>query len=297
MKLVTYRIDQKQKVGVLSVDGEWVYPICNAGIDYGTMLELIKNVSEPELQLLEIASKKQPQDIQDPVKKAQVHILAPIPHPEQDILCLGQNYADHAKESARYKKELFPTENKFPVYFSKRVWEATADGDPIPSHPSVTEKLDYEAELAVILWKDATNVSPEEAKDYVLGYTVLNDVSARDVQERHKQWYMAKSLDGFCPMGPCIATRDDFAYPPELPVRSYVNGELRQDGNTASFIFSLDYVISELSKGMTLRAGTIISTGTPAGVGMGFDPPKFLKPGDVVECEVEGVGKITNRVE
>ena len=133
-------------------------------------------------------------------------------------------------------------------------------------------------------------------KNYIFGYTVINDVSARTLQTRHKQWYFGKSLDGFLPMGPCIVTAEELPYPPRLSIQSRVNGELRQDSSTELMIFDIDHVVSELSAGMTLKAGTIIATGTPAGVGMGFDPPRFLKPGDVVECSIEGIGTLVNRV-
>ena len=171
-----------------------------------------------------------------------------------------------------------------------------ASGEGIPSHRDIVEDLDYEAELAVIIGKEASHVKPEDVKDYIFGYTVINDVSARTLQNRHKQWYFGKSLDGFLPMGPCIATVDSIPYPPKLVIQSRVNGELRQDSNTELLIFGIDHVVSELSQGMTLKPGTIIATGTPAGVGMGFDPPRFLKPGDVVECSVEGIGTIKNTV-
>ena len=152
------------------------------------------------------------------------------------------------------------------------------DGGFIEAHTDLVQKLDYECELAVVLGKDAKDVPAGQTKDYVFGYTILNDVSARDVQTAHKQWYFGKSLDGFTPMGPCIVTADEFdTYPPALPIRSRVNGELRQDSNTKLQIFDIDHVIHELSQGMTLKAGTIIATGTPAGVGMGFDPPKVFK--------------------
>ena len=160
----------------------------------------------------------------------------------------------------------------------------------------LVDSLDYEAELAVIVGKDARNVEPEEAENYVFGYTILNDVSARNIQNRHQQWYFGKSLDGFAPMGPCILTRESIPYPPCLNIRSYVNGELRQNSNTSRMIFHISHIISELSKGMTLKAGTVISTGTPSGVGMGFEPPRFLKPGDEVACEIEEIGILTNRV-
>jgi 2-keto-4-pentenoate hydratase/2-oxohepta-3-ene-1,7-dioic acid hydratase in catechol pathway len=212
------------------------------------------------------------------------------------MICLGINYMAHAVESARYKEEAFGGERPYAVYFSKRVGEAVADGGVIPAYEGLVDSLDYEAELAVIIGKDAKNVTEEEARSYILGYTVINDVSARNLQTRHKQWYFAKSLDGFTPMGPCIVTAEEIPWPVHLGVRSYVNGELRQDSNTELLIFDIPHVISELSQGMTLKAGTIIATGTPAGVGMGFVPPRFLKKGDQVICEVERIGRITNIV-
>lgn len=297
MKLVTYQVEQKIRVGLISKDEAWVFPIESIGPEYKTMLEAVKSMSESEQQLLEYASGQEPYSIRGAARLEEVKILAPIPVPEQDIICLGINYMEHAAESARFKNEKFSGERPYAVYFSKRVNEASADGARIPSYPGLVDSLDYEAELAVILGRDARNVAPEQVKEYLFGYTIMNDVSARNIQNRHKQWYFGKSLDGFTPMGPCILTVDSVAYPPKLDVRSYVNGELRQNSNTASMIFDIDYVVSELSQGMTLKTGTIISTGTPAGVGMGFDPPKFLKCGDVVECVVEGIGTLRNIVE
>lgn len=221
-------------------------------------------------------------------------LCAPIEYPAQDIICLGVNYRAHAEESARYKKEAFSGEQTAAVYFSKRVNKAVATGEPIDSHSDIVDSLDYEAELAVILKKDARNVPLQDVDSYIFGYTILNDISARSIQTRHKQWYFGKSLDGFCPMGPCVVTADEFDAPLQLKIQSYVNGELRQDSNTALMIFGIAHVIHELSQGMTLKAGTIISMGTPAGVGMGFTPPKFLKPGDHVACTIEGIGTLEN---
>jgi 2-keto-4-pentenoate hydratase/2-oxohepta-3-ene-1,7-dioic acid hydratase in catechol pathway len=158
------------------------------------------------------------------------------------------------------------------------------------------ERLDYEAELAIIIGKTAKNVKAEDAGDYIFGYTVLNDVSARVLQTTHKQWYFGKSLDGFTPIGPCITTADEIAFPPALKISATVNGELRQDATTDLLITGIPAIIEELSSGMTLLPGTIIATGTPAGVGMGFDPPKFLKAGDVVECTIEKIGTLRNTV-
>ena len=296
MKLVTYEIEHKIKLGALSKDEQWIYPLSSMGVDYRSMQELIENISQSELQLMEHYCGFEWGRIRGAAPLAEIRLLAPIPNPRQDVICLGINYMAHAEESARYKKEEFSGERPFAVYFSKRVSQAVASGEGIPSHRDIVEDLDYEAELAVIIGKEASHVKPEEVKDYIFGYTVINDVSARTLQNQHKQWYFGKSLDGFLPMGPCIATVDSIPYPPKLVIQSRVNGELRQDSNTELLIFGIDHVVSELSQGMTLKPGTIIATGTPAGVGMGFDPPRFLKPGDVVECTVEGIGTIKNTV-
>lgn len=296
MKFVTYEIEHKRRLGVINRDGTWIYPLRSLDMDYKTMQELIEGISESEKQLLEYVSGQDPYKIKGAVPAEEAILLAPIPHPVQDVICLGINCMAHAEESARYKKEAFGGERPFAVYFSKRVSEATGTGAEIPSHKELVQDLDYEAELAVIIGKDAKNVPVSEVKNYIFGYTVINDVSARTLQTRHKQWYFGKSLDGFLPMGPCIVTAEEFPYPPRLSIQSRVNGELRQDSSTELMIFGIDHVVSELSAGMTLKAGTIIATGTPAGVGMGFDPPRFLKPGDVVECSIEGIGTLVNRV-
>jgi len=226
-----------------------------------------------------------------------VTVLAPIPNPRQDVICLGMNYQKHKKEAEQYDAAAFTREKAQAVYFSKRATYCPGPGEPIPGHFDIVDRLDYETELAVILGQDAVNVSEEEAGDCVFGYTIVNDVSARNLQTGHKQWYFGKGLDGFTPMGPCIVTKEEFAFPPAQPIRTRINGELRQDAVTDELIFTIPYVIHELSQGMTLKAGTIIATGTPAGVGMGFDPPKFLKRGDVVTCEIEGIGVLENTVE
>ena len=296
MRLVTYEIEHKSGLGVISRDGRWIYPLASLDMDYKTMQDLIENISDSEKQLLEYASGQDPYKIRGAAPIDEVRLQAPIPYPRQDGICLGINYMAHAEESARYKKEEFGGERPYAIYFSKRVNKATAPGEGIPSHKNIVNDLDYEAELAVIIGKRAANVPAEEVRDHIFGYTIINDVSARTLQTQHKQWYFGKSLDGFLPMGPCISTVDELAYPPHVQVQSRVNGELRQDSNTELLIFDIDHIVSELSQGMTLQPGTIIATGTPAGVGMGFNPPKFLKPGDVVECTIEGIGTIANQV-
>ena len=287
MKLVTYLENGTEKVGALTADGSAIVPLpvpdMNTLIETMTLSQLSSAVTAAEGSGASVAL-------------ADVELLAPIPRPRQDVLCLGMNYKAHASEAAKYDADAFTKEKPAAVYFSKRVSQAVAPGGAIQSHRDMVERLDYEVELAVILGKTAKNVKAAEAGDYIFGYTVLNDVSARDVQTGHKQWYFGKSLDGFTPMGPCIVTADEIAFPPALGISSTVNGELRQDSNTALFLNSIQEVLEELTAGMTLLPGTIIATGTPAGVGMGFDPPKFLKPGDTVSCTIEGIGTLTNPV-
>lgn len=239
----------------------------------------------------------QAQEEQDLLDLDQVRVLAPIPEPMQDVICLGMNYQKHKAEAEQFNAQAFTREKGSAVYFSKRATHCPGPGDPIPGHFDIVDSLDYETELAVVLGKDAVNVPEDEALDYVFGYTIVNDVSARNLQTGHKQWYFGKGLDGFTPMGPCLVTRDAFAWPPAQGIRTWVNGELRQEAVTDQLIFGIAHVIHELSQGMTLKAGTILATGTPAGVGMGFDPPKFLKAGDVVRCEIEGIGVLENTVE
>ena len=275
MKLVTFQWNHEELPGILT--GDAVAPLR----DYGTMLELIRSGDRPGL----------------PAERIPLHevtLLSPIPRPEQDVICLGMNFADHTAEAAKFHPTM--VREDYAVYFSKRVNEAVGDGGFIDAHADVTSKLDYEAEVAFILGRDAYRVPAERAREYVFGYTILNDVSAREVQTRHKQFYLGKSFDTFTPIGPCIVTADEYPFPPEIDVRCWVNGELRQDGNTRQWIFGIQDVIADLSAAMTLRAGTIVSMGTPSGVGMGFEPPKFLKPGDEVRCWAEGLGNLTNTV-
>lgn len=296
MKLVTYETGGQERVGVLNAAGTHIYPVTSESISYETMNELIQKITGEEKGRLAGLAGKAPEAVPDALVKSQARLLSPIPCPMQDVICLGINYMAHAEESARYREDAFGGERPYPIYFSKRVNRAVADGEPILAHTDLVDSLDYEAELAVIIGKDARNVAKEDVTDYIFGYTVLNDVSARNVQTRHKQWYFGKSLDNFTPMGPCITTAEDIAFPPALTIQSRVNGELRQDSSTSLLISGIDHIISELSQGMTLKAGTIIATGTPSGVGMGFTPPRFLVPGDVVECFIEGIGSITNTI-
>ena len=227
----------------------------------------------------------------------ELQLCAPIVHPRQDVVCLGINYDAHAQEAGRFSDEAFGGERPYTIYFSKRVSRATATKELVPSYKGLVDSLDYECELGVVLGKDCKGVTKEEAKHYIFGYTIINDISARNLQTRHKQWYLGKSLDGFTPMGPCIVTADEIGDEQSLEISCTVNGELRQSSNTKYMIQTVCGAISELSQGMTLQAGTIIATGTPAGVGMGMQPPQFLQTGDVVECRIAKIGILTNTID
>ncbi|UZJ77450.1 fumarylacetoacetate hydrolase family protein [Fictibacillus sp. KU28468] len=217
--------------------------------------------------------------------------LAPIPRPAKNIFCVGKNYKDHAIEMG--------SEADIPEHvmmFSKAPTSVIGHGAGIPRHKGITEELDYEGELAVVIGKIGIGIPAEEAMDYVFGYTIINDVTARDLQKRHKQFLIGKSLDGSCPMGPCIVPKEYLGDPHELKLITKVNGEVRQDGHTKDFIFTIPEIIKALSAGTTLEPGDIIATGTPAGVGKGFKPPRLLKSGDQVEITVEGIGTLSNEV-
>ena len=277
MKFVTYLLDGAEQVGLLSRDEASVHPLpCR------DMLDLIENGPRME-------------EAGEAIPLSALRLLAPIPRPRQDVICLGINYKAHAHEAEQYSTE-FKKERPIPIYFSKRVTEAVGPDGFIESHPGLVERLDYEAELAVVIGKTARNVPAAQAADYIFGYTILNDVSARVLQTSHKQWYFGKSLDGFTPIGPCIVTADEIPFPPKLKISASVNGELRQDSTTDLLITGIADIIAELSSGMTLLPGTIIATGTPSGVGMGFDPPKFLQRGDTVECTIEKIGTLRSTV-
>ncbi|RDU71349.1 FAA hydrolase family protein [Helicobacter aurati] len=219
-----------------------------------------------------------------------VTLLSPIKSPLQDIICLGINYMDHAKESMRFKKESFDGKREQAVYFGKRVNECANPNASFYIN-NKTSQLDYEVELVVIIGRDCMNATRENAMNFVFGYSIANDISARDLQLKHKQWYAGKSLEGSFPLGPCIVLRDSLN-PHNLAIKSYVNGELRQQSSTSKLIFDIPHVICELSSYFTLKAGSIISMGTPSGVGMGFEPPRFLQAGDIVKCEIENIGTL-----
>jgi 2-keto-4-pentenoate hydratase/2-oxohepta-3-ene-1,7-dioic acid hydratase in catechol pathway len=226
-----------------------------------------------------------------------VHILAPLERPRHDLLCLGVNYADHLEET---KRSLIGSqglsEKERAVYFSKRAVRLLGPDEKIVGRLDVDPALDYEVELAVILGRGGRNISADDVESHIFGYSVFNDVSSRGLQKAHGQWFVGKSLDTYAALGPEIVTADELPLPLELDVQSIVNGERRQHSNTCNLIHTIPEIIAELSGLMTLEAGDIIATGTPSGVGMGFQPPRYLASGDAVTCEIESVGSLTNTV-
>jgi len=228
-----------------------------------------------------------------PVSKQ--NILAPILRPKQNIICMGLNYEDHIKESEKvFSKDI--KRPKYPIIFTKSTLSINSPYGEIPLRSEVSEEIDWESELAIIIGKPGIHIKKEEAYDYIYGYTVLNDISARDIQRNHKQFFLGKSLPGACPIGPCIVSKDEIKNPHNLKITSKVNNIIKQDSNTSYQIFDIPTQIETISKSTYLVPGDIIATGTPSGVGFARTPPEFLKNGDVVECEIENIGKIINKV-
>lgn len=290
MRLVAYSANNQKKLGICGSDSEKIVDIATIGLHAANMTDLVKILSESDTG--EILKQV---DAAEGTPISACTVLSPIKYPAQDVVCLGVNYYEHRDETVASNIS-YDAQRKKTVYFSKRVNETVDPNDYIDGHLDLVDALDYEVELAVILGKDAYQVSVEEAEAYVFGYTIMNDVSARDLQAAHQQWYFGKSLDRFTPLGPWIVTRDEFSWPPVTELRCYVNGELRQRNNTQNMITGIAQAIHQLSQGMTLKAGTILAMGTPSGVGMAFDPPKYLQAGDVVRCEIDGIGCLENVV-
>lgn len=295
MRYLTYQYNSEIKSGVID-DNSQIYSfndILGKDISMQSFIELRAKGQYGKEEITKLINaggqslKSRALEIND------IKLKPPIYRPIREIICLGKNYEEHAKEikATKISDSMVPS---IPIYFAKSGFSVIGCGEGIPSHRGITEQIDYEVELAVIIGKECCNITEEEAESHIFGYTILNDISARDLQVNHTQWYRGKSLDGFCPIGPWIT--DDIEFPLNLNIRSRVNGELRQNSNTEKFIFSVPYVLSQLSQGMRLYPGDIIATGTPAGVGHGFNPPKNLVPGDIIECEIEGIGTLTNTV-
>jgi 2-keto-4-pentenoate hydratase/2-oxohepta-3-ene-1,7-dioic acid hydratase in catechol pathway len=284
MRLATYRQGSTVRIG--AVVGEIIVDLSSVAPD---MLSLIDGGPELLAKAREVAGSG------DGVALGEVTLLAPIPRPRKNIICLGMNYALHAYESLRAKglPEKLP---EYPVFFTKAPTAVNHPEASIPYDAELSPQRDWEVELAFIMGKTAKHVPAEAALDYIFGYTILNDVSARDLQNRHQQFFLSKSLDGSAPLGPWIVTADEIPDPHALGLRLRLNGETMQDSHTGDMIFNIPTSIAVLTRGMTLEPGDIIATGTPSGVAMGMTPPRWLQPGDVMEAEIDGIGVLRNRV-
>ncbi|WP_282155710.1 fumarylacetoacetate hydrolase family protein [Cytobacillus gottheilii] len=301
MKLLTFKKENQILAGVLMEDEHFVLDLTKAaelsGQDHfpETLLDCIKTgnqiVNDIE-KLTEWAEANEEKAREAIYEVKEMQLLAPIPRPLKNVFCIGKNYAEHAIELG--SKDDIP---EHIMVFTKAPTTVIGHEQLIEAHELVTSELDYEGELAIVIGKKGRAIPREEAMDYVFGYTIINDVTARDLQKQHKQFFLGKSLDSTCPVGPWIVPASYVEDPSKLRIQTRVNGEVRQDSTTDQLIFPLDEIISVLSSGMTLEPGDLIATGTPAGVGKGFKPPRFLKKGDTVEIEIEGIGTLKNTVE
>jgi len=291
MKLTNIKSAEGLIVPVL-VDTEkaryWPLAALSSSLE-GTMEDLI-------LRWNEIADRIRPEGEGENLEGIQ--LLAPLT-PTRNIFCVGKNYHEHAAEFSKSGFDHSAKEGEiapeFPVIFTKTPQTVIGHQSVIPPHLEATQQLDYEAELGVVIGKGGRGISKADAYDHVWGYTVINDMTARDLQKNHRQWFLGKSLDGFCPIGPWVVTADEFN-PHDATIKCWVNSELRQNANVSSLIFDIPSLIECISAGIELKPGDIISTGTPVGVGIGFTPPRFLQPGDTVRIEIEGIGALENRI-
>jgi len=273
------------RVGVLDEEAGTVAPLPADAVPEGLLSVVDRDVAD-----------EPPAATEAPVPVADVRLLAPLPRPRHDLVCVGKNYAEHATEFARSGRDATgsgPDVPTAPIFFTKAPTTIVGPDDVVDPHLDLTDALDYEAEIAVIIGRGGRGIRPEDAMDHVWGYTLVNDVTARDLQERHKQWYLGKSLDTFCPMGPWAVTADEVDLT-ETWLECRVNGELRQRACTTDLIFDVPTLVATLSAGITLAPGDVIATGTPAGVALGFDPPRYLVPGDVVEVSATSLGVLRN---
>lgn len=297
MYLLSYLYEDKELIGFLNEEK-------NGIIKASTVFEKL-NINEPSnmLELIDVFENIELENVNSALGSLKselaldaVKILAPIPYPRRNVLCLGKNYLDHVNEVGSLKNVNSNIPEK-PIYFSKIAYPAVGHKDYVVAHSDVVKELDYEVELAIIIGKKCKNVSKENAESVIFGYTIANDISARDLQQDHVQWHKGKSFDTYCPMGPYIVLKSDVCFPPSLEIKSYVNGELRQNGNTNQLIFDIPTIISDLTSGITLYPGDIILTGTPAGVGAGYKPPRYLNSEDTVDCVIEGIGTLSNTIQ
>jgi 2-keto-4-pentenoate hydratase/2-oxohepta-3-ene-1,7-dioic acid hydratase in catechol pathway len=290
LRIASFRHEGTGRLGRVSQDGRSVVPLQIEADGSGVLPLVLASVNGAE----------PPPDAGDSLAIGAIQLLAPIPRPRRNIFCVGKNYREHAREftasgfdsSAAKAADAIP---EFPIVFSKVPESVIGPGEAIVLPTTLSNAIDYEAELAVIIGKGGRGIARAEAVKHVWGYTIVNDVTARDLQGRHKQWLIGKSLDSFCPMGPWVVTADELDGA-NTRVRCWVNDELRQDARTPDLIFDIATLIETISAGITLMPGDLIATGTPAGVGIGFTPPRYLQGGDRVRIEIDGIGVLENPV-
>ena len=294
MKFVRFKKNNIEKIGIFNYDETRVLDLNEIlNKSFLSMIDVVENIDNKDLEVLakaKIDSKYQGNLVKD------IKICSPIKRSIHDIICVGVNYRDHLEETQKNFDKGFDKPKKI-VYFSKRAYEIIGPEDSVKSRMDLDKKLDYEVELAVIIGKKGKDIPEKDVEEYIFGYSIFNDFSARELQQSHVQWYRGKSLDTYSAMGPVILHKSALPFPIEVDIKSFVNGELRQSSNTRLFLADIPKIISEISTGITLEAGDIIITGTPAGVGLGFNPPKFLKKGDQVICEIPEIGKLKNIIE
>ena len=296
MKFVTFGAKNAPRLGAIDAErGVLDLRKANSRLP-GDMLALIEGgpaALKAVRKAFEAARKSKKAGPWTPLKRAK--LLAPIPVPRKNVFCVGRNYKLHIEEGAR-ARGVEPTFPKVPEFFSKPRTTVIGHDAPVSRHAKNTQKLDYEVEFAIVIGKTVRDLTPENAMKAIFGYTIVNDVTARDAQAAHGQWFKGKSFDTFCPIGPCIVTADEFGNPSGHRIALRVNGETRQDSNTSDLLFDVSAILTHLSASLTLEPGDIIATGTPSGVALGMTPQKWLQVGDVVEAEVAGIGTLRNRI-
>jgi 2-keto-4-pentenoate hydratase/2-oxohepta-3-ene-1,7-dioic acid hydratase in catechol pathway len=288
MRIASWSWGGRPYVGLISPDGQEATPLAAQDAERGALSVIRALVSGQAL----------PPEAGPRLPVSAITLRAPLPRPRRNLFCVGRNYRAHAEElAASVFRDAVADKDSWPIVFSKVPETVIGPFDTVRlPGKAVSEQIDYECELAVVIGRGGRDIAKSRAMEHVFGYTVVNDVSARDVQVRHGQWHLGKSFDTFCPMGPWIATADELDGR-ATRVRGWINGELRQDGKTQDMIFDIPTLIETCSRGITLVPGDVIATGTPSGVGMGFSPPKWLRQGDVVRVEIDGIGAIENRFE
>jgi 2-keto-4-pentenoate hydratase/2-oxohepta-3-ene-1,7-dioic acid hydratase in catechol pathway len=289
MRLVTFADGRGQRLGVLH--GEEIADVTASG---GLPETIVEYCGNDRLNDLAKAVDRAPR-----LRLADVRLLAPIPRPAKNIFCVGKNYHEHAKEfhdSGFDASAGASASPDLPIIFTKAATTVIGPGAPIPGSSDTTQSVDYEGELTVVIGRGGRGIKKADAYAHVFGYTIINDVTARTLQHAHKQWFLGKNLDGFCPMGPCVVTADEVPDVTKLRLETRVNGEVRQSADVSDLIFDIPTLIQTISGVMTLEPGDLIATGTPVGVGIGFKPPKYLKAGDTVSVTIEPIGTLTNPV-